>query len=182
MIGAISDNASVGAAWVFTRTAGRWTQQGSKITGAGEMKAGEFAYSLALSADGNTAMVGAVVDNTAWGAEWVFTRTAGVWAQQGSKLLGGGEHAWGLFGSSTALSPDGNTALIGGILDGPGSVWIFKRAGGVWTQQGTKFTGAGEVGVAEFGTVALSGDGATALVGGQNDNTYVGAAWAYLMH
>jgi hypothetical protein len=48
----------------------------------------------ALSGDGNTAMVGGPGDNYGnpsvgdIGAVWVFTRSGGVWTQQGSKLVG----------------------------------------------------------------------------------------------
>src|SRR4029077_2049482 len=98
--------------------------------------------SVTLSADGNTALVGGPTDNESLGAAWVFTRSAGGWSQQGSKLVGAG---WiggvVLEGHSLALSADGNTALVGGLDDnaGAGAVWMFKRtAGGVWTQQGSK--------------------------------------------
>ena len=49
---------SVGAAWVFTRSGSTWTQQGEKLTGGGETGAGEFGASVALSSDGNTALIG----------------------------------------------------------------------------------------------------------------------------
>ena len=70
--------------------------------------------SVALSADGNTALVGGWKDNSTKGAAWVFTRSGGAWSQQGPKLTGGGEAGEGGFGTSVALSADGNTALIGG--------------------------------------------------------------------
>ena len=45
---------------------------------------------MALSADGNTAIVGGpAADNpNPAGAAWVYTRTGGVWNQQGDKLVG----------------------------------------------------------------------------------------------
>ena len=46
---------------------------------------------MALSADGNTALIGGPGDNSARvGAAWVFTRSGGVWTQQGAKLVGTG--------------------------------------------------------------------------------------------
>lgn len=54
------------------------------------MGAASQGYSVALSADGNTAIVGGNDDNSQLGAAWVFTRTGGVWAQQGPKLVGTG--------------------------------------------------------------------------------------------
>jgi hypothetical protein len=44
--------------------------------------------SVALSGDGNTAIVGLPGDNNQTGAAWVYTRSNGVWGQQGSKLVG----------------------------------------------------------------------------------------------
>ena len=83
----------VGAAWVFTRSGGVWTQQGSKLVGTGAVGAAEQGHSVAISADGNTAIVGGPNDShnsSGYGAAWVFTRSGGVWTQQGSKLVGTG--------------------------------------------------------------------------------------------
>ena len=133
-------------------------------------------------ADGNTAIVGGSDDNSGIGAAWVFTRSGGVWTQQGSKLVGTGAVGTGQQGSSVALSADGNTAIVGGLGDnsGIGASWVFTRSGGVWTQQGSKLVGAGAVGTALQGcSVALSADGNTAIVGGPEDNSRVGAAWVF---
>ena len=67
--------------------------------------------------DGNTALIGGPADNGDVGAAWVFTRSGATWTQQGEKLTGGGESGAGAFGTSVALSSDGNTALIGGRGD-----------------------------------------------------------------
>lgn len=101
-----------------------FSQQGSKLVGTGSVpndtyfeQGAEQGYSVALSSDGNTALVGAPGDNSGIGAVWVFIRngTYGTWAQQGSKLVGSGATNNNLgfasgtgFGSSVALSADGN--------------------------------------------------------------------------
>ena len=182
LIGGPSDNGGVGAAWVFTRSGSTWTQQGAKLTGSGESGNGDFGASVALSADGNTALIGGPGDNGSVGAAWVFTRSGSTWTQQGAKLTGSGESGEGYFGASVALSADGNTALIGGASDndGVGAAWVFTRSGSTWTQQGAKLTGSGEIGEGHFGvSVALSADGNTALIGGPSDNGGVGAAWVF---
>jgi hypothetical protein len=69
----IGDNGEVGAAWVFTRSGGVWSQQGSKLVGTGAVGPAGQGRSVALSADGNTAIVGGPADNTNIGAAWVFT-------------------------------------------------------------------------------------------------------------
>ena len=86
------------------------------------------ATSVALSADGNTALIGGSGDNDSVGAAWVFTRSGSTWTQQGEKLTGGSEEIGeGEFGWSVALSADGDTALAGGVRDSNwvGAVWVF---------------------------------------------------------
>jgi hypothetical protein len=183
LIGGPTDDGSKGAAWVFSRSGSTWSQLGSKLTGSGETGAAQFGYSVALSGDGNTAVIGGVGDNAFKGAAWVFSRSGSAWNQQGAKLTGGGETGPGRFGWSVGLSVDGNTALIGGPWDDTfkGAAWAFLRSGAVWAPQGAKLTPTGEIGNGQFGYgVALSADGNTALVGGPFDDTSKGAAWAFL--
>ena len=176
----------------FTRSGTVWTQQGPKLTAkAGEeVGTGEFGESVALSTDGNTALVGGPGEDLGfshrYGAAWAFTRSGSTWTQQGEKLQGpSGEIEGGEFGASVALASEGNTALIGGPTDnkGVGAAWAYTRSGSTWTQQGEKLTAkAGEeIGAGEFGaSVALSSaTGNTALIGADADNSAVGAAWAF---
>jgi hypothetical protein len=187
IVGGPNDNVGpgTGAAWVYTRNIqGLWTQQGSKLIGTGAAGNAPQGSSVALSADGNTAIVGGPDDSLAAGAAWVFTRDGqGLWTQQGNKLVGTGGVASSLQGSSVALSSDGNTAIVGGPLDNgaAGAAWVFTRDGqGLWTQQGNKLVGTGAVGTPEQGgSVALSADGNTALVGGEGDNGFTGAVWVF---
>jgi hypothetical protein len=92
IVGGGADNGDIingfqGAAWVYTRSGGVWTQQGSKLVGTGAVGNARQG-AAALSADGNTAIVGGIGDNRFQGAAWVYTRSGGVWTQQGSKLVG----------------------------------------------------------------------------------------------
>src|SRR5204862_2365062 len=66
----------------------QFVQQGAKLVGAGAAGAAYQGHASALSADGNTAVVAGIADNNFLGAAWVFTRSAGVWNQQGNKLIG----------------------------------------------------------------------------------------------
>jgi hypothetical protein len=113
-VGGYGDNGGVGAAWVFTRSNGVWTQQGSKLVGTGAVGNAQQGRSIALSGDGNTALVGGYGDQVGVGAAWVFTRSGGVWMQQDSKLVGTGAVGNASQGISVALSGDGNTAIVGG--------------------------------------------------------------------
>ena len=172
-----NDNNSIGAAWVFTRSNGVWGQQ-QKLSPTDSVQ--EFGISVALSGDGNTALVGGQAN-----VVWLFTRTNGAWGQP-QKLSPTGSVGFATTGYSVTLSQDGNTAMIGGPTDngGVGAAWVFVRANGVWSQQGSKLIGAGATGSAMQGySVALSADGNTAISGGMNDNfiggSSIGAAWIF---
>jgi hypothetical protein len=182
LIGGHGDDSSTGAAWVFTRSGSTWSQQGAKLVGTGAVGPAEQGYSVALSGDGSTALIGGPFDDSNIGAAWVFTRSGSTWSQQGSKLVGTDAVGPAEQGYSVALSGDGNAALIGGLLDDnqSGAAWVFTRSGSTWSQQGSKLVGTGAVGAAKQGaSVALSGDGNTALIGGYNDNSGTGAAWVF---
>jgi len=155
------------AAWVFARSGGAWTQQGKKLVGTSAVGKARQGMSVALSADGNTAIVGGWSDNGKTGAAWVFIRSGGVWTQQGKKLVGIDAVGSARQGMSVALSADGNTAILGGPGDNPwdrsvpfglgaaGAAWVFTRSAGVWTQQGNKLVSTGAVG-RQGTSVALS--------------------------
>ena len=185
--GAYGDNNQQGAAWIFTRSNNSWVQQGSKLIPSDNTGPAEFGISVALSADGNTAMIGGYFDNNRTGAGWIFTRDANnTWSQQGSKLIGSNGLSFSLQGKSVALSADGNTAIMGGSYDnnGVGACWIFTRKGTAWTQQGGKMVGSNYQLISQFGvqqgfSVSLSADGNTAIEGGCEDNNQYGACWVF---
>jgi hypothetical protein len=158
-----------------------WTQQGTKLVGSGAVGVANQGISVSLSADGNTAIVGGYGDNNSAGAGWVWTRSGGVWTQQGTKLVGSGAVGVANQGISVSLSADGNTAIVGGVLSPmiSGAVWVWTRSGGVWTQEGNKLVGSGNVGEATQGFVSLSAAGNTAIVGGPEDNGFAGATWVW---
>jgi len=156
-------------------------QQGNKLVGAGAAGKARQGSCVALSGDGTTAIVGGWGDNGDSGAAWIWTRTNDTWTQQ-AKLSGTGSAGIAHEGASVAISADGATAIIGGPNDssGVGAVWIFTRAGGVWTQEGGKLVGTGTAGQSELGSsVAVSADGNTAIASGANDSGLIGAVWVF---
>ena len=184
--GIYDDNANhTGAAWVFTRSGGSWSQQGSKLTGSNEVGGGTFGWSVALSADGDTAAVGGPNDNDQGGAVWFFGRSGTTWGQLGPKITGTGEVGGGRFGTAVTLSGDGKTAVVGAPYNAgsAGAVWIYGRqppGRPPWALESGPVTGSDLSGAAEFGTsAALSDDGSTALVGGPQDAVGKGAAWVF---
>jgi uncharacterized protein (TIGR03437 family) len=172
IVGGTDDNAAVGATWVFTRNGDAWSQQGGKLVGSGlsgpTAAQGSF---IGLSADGNTALVGGSLGIA---AAWVFTRSNGLWTQQGPKLIPS-IVAGNL--NSAALSGDGNTAVLGLLSKG---AFVFTRSAGVWTQQATLTPRDAAGSFSGFGSsLALSFDGSTIAVGGDGDTSSLGATWVF---
>jgi hypothetical protein len=167
---------------VWTRSvAGVWSEQ-RKLVGSNAVGHSNEGFSVALSSDGNTALVGGPQDNNYTGAAWVFTRSGSTWAQQGSKLVANDATGMSYQGFGVALSSSGDTALIGGPGDNHnlGASWIYTRSGSTWSQQGPKLVGSSATGQAGQGWgVALSADGGTALVGGPHDGGGLGGAWVF---
>ena len=122
-------------------------QDQPKLVGTGAVGSANQGMAVALSADGNTAIVGGPGANNAdrdrpasigpAGAAWVFTRSNDGWTQQGNKLVGTGADEPALppgQGMCVAVSADGKTAIVGGW--GTEGAWVFTRSGSGWTQQG----------------------------------------------
>jgi hypothetical protein len=186
---AAGKKADMGAAWVFARSGSSWTQQAILVgdcdpgctNGTGENADGEFGASVALSSNGSTAVVGAPVAAQAW----VFTRTGTTWTQQAllspPSVPGCGVET-GSFGAGVSVSSSGDTALIGmpgytGDCEGDqGAALVYSRSSSGWGAPQTLTSGGSN----QFGqTVALSPDGATALIGSPAQSGGVGAAWVF---
>ncbi len=173
VVGGFMDNDSAGAAWIFVRSGTTWTQQ-AKLTDNTVTSNAWLGYSIAMSGDGNTCVLGAPMDKDTVGAAVIFVRTGTTWSRQ-AKLTGTSWIGQPHQASTVTMSYDGNTAAISGIMDngGVGAAWVFKRTGTVWAQDGGKlnvtFVGNNwypypskwEMGL------ALSGDGLTLAAGNQ---------------
>jgi hypothetical protein len=166
---------------------------------------GHTGNSVAISGDGSTMAIGASFESSgatgingnqndnsvyASGAVYVFVRQGDSWTQQAyvkASNTGQSDH----FGSSVALSRDGNTMAVSahwessaatGIngnqndnsIPQAGAVYVFVRSGNTWTQQAyIKASNTGRAGQGDvpgdgdqFGySLALSGDGNTLAVG-----------------
>lgn len=182
IIGA-SDEASMdsaGAAYVFTRTEGTWTEQQKIIPINGD----PLDWFCTVDLDGDTAIIGALGDDDMGvdaGALYVFTRTDTTWTQQ-AKLFAADAMAGGKFGRAVSL--DGDTALTSTFTwwndTVPGAAYVFTRTGTTWTQQ-AKLIGSDTAVGDSFG-LAIALDGDTALVGAPNDGdqgAYSGSAYVF---
>jgi len=150
--------------------AGSWTETQKLLASDGATN-DLFGGWLVLS--GDTALITSAQDNDNghWsGSAYVFTRTGTTWTQQ-AKLLPSDGAAEDQFGYCASI--DGDTALIGALLDDDngvdsGSAYIFTRTGTAWTQQAKLLASDGAAGD-HFGFfVALNGN--TAIIGANWDN------------
>ncbi|MGH9162683.1 MAG: choice-of-anchor D domain-containing protein, partial [Vicinamibacteraceae bacterium] len=156
----VDANSDQGAAYVFVRGAGVWSEQ-AKLTAADGAPADRFAVSVAL--DGDTALAGAdladVNGDFNRGAAYVFTRSGDTWRQQ-AKLTAEDGAAVHWLGNAVDLA--GETALVG--APGATAAYVFTRNGDVWTEQ-QKLTAAGGAAALDTFGASVALDGATALVG-----------------
>ena len=125
---------SSGAVYIFTRNVATWSQQ-AYIKASNTGSTDYFGYTLDLSGDGNTLVVGALNED------------------------------------SVAVGLNGSQDDAGGPTYNAGAVYLFNRAGSVWSQSNyikAFNTGAGDA----FGTiVSLSRDGITLAVGAPGERS-----------
>ncbi|PSQ15097.1 hypothetical protein BRD00_15160 [Halobacteriales archaeon QS_8_69_26] len=162
---------NAGAAYVFDRSDGEWTQRDKLVADDGD-EGDELGTLVAI--DGDTALLGAYRDEDPngedAGAAYVFERSDGEWAQ-GDKLVAGDGEAGDTF---FAVSLDGDTALVGSPThdasdeENAGAAYVFERSDGEWTQA-AKLTDDDGSGEDLFG-VRTAVDGDVALVGAWNDD------------
>jgi CSLREA domain-containing protein len=177
IVGAPLNNTSTGAAYVYSQTGSTWTLQ-QKLTASDGLWGNIFGRAVALSSDGNTALIGAPF-NVNLGSVYVFTRTGSTWTQQ-QKLIASDGTKGDRFGRAVALSSDGNTALISDYTKngGKGAAYTFTRSGSTWTQQ-QELTPSDSAFGDSFGiAVALSSDANTVLIGADGKNGG-GAAYTF---
>ncbi len=198
-----------GAAYVFVRGAGGWSQQA--YLKASNAEAGdEFGYAVAIS--GDTIIVGAPLEDSKAtgangnqgdnstpdsGAAYVFVRNAGSWGQQ-AYLKSSNPDIADLFAWSVGIS--GDTAVVGAWLEASangnqsdnsaavsGAAYVFARTAGNWSQQSYLKASNTEAGDAFGWTVAISGEtiiiGApfeAGIPGNPNNNSASGSGAVYV--
>jgi len=121
---------SAGAAYVWVRSGGAWTEQ-AFIKAPNPEFSDLFAVRLALSGDGSRLLVGAPMEDSAArglngssddnsaldaGGAYVFSRTGTTWSQE-SYIKASNADPFDEFGSSVALSGDGRTIAVGARME-----------------------------------------------------------------
>lgn len=136
---------NAGAAYIFKRTGSTWSQQ-AKLTASDGGASDNFGYDVAISKDGNYAIVGAVFEDggagdpkSNAGAAYVFVRSGSSWTQQ-AKLVASDAVASDLLGVHVSINQDGTYVALGAEGEDAnatdsGAVYIFVRSGSSWSQQ-----------------------------------------------
>nr|WP_246394212.1 FG-GAP repeat protein [Microbulbifer rhizosphaerae] len=155
---------------------------------ASNTEAGDgFGNQVALSADGRVMAVGAVWEDSAAGAVYVFTNSDGVWSQQAYIKASNAEEG-DEFGTSLTLSSDGSVLAVSALREGSGAtgvdgdqadnsasragaVYVFTQSGDTWAQQAYIKASNTEEGDYFGEGLALSPDGTTLAVGAPFENS-----------
>ena len=192
-----------GAVYVFTKSNNVWQQEAyikASNTGADD----HFGSSISLSGDGKTLVVGAENEDgnsdakSNSGAVYVFYKATSSWAQQAylKPTYSDNDDQFGAFGALD-ISDNGNIVAVGAVYEdsgetgftgtgsddtsaNAGAAYIFTRSSSVWQQ--TQYIKADNTGAGDnFGTLSLSGDGTTLVVGAPlEDGTASNAGAVYV--
>ena len=102
----------------------------AELTASDRTPGDQFGYSVALSALGTTALVGAWQRHSTAGAAYVFRLRGGIWSQA-AELTAAHAAAGDQFGYSVGLSALGSTALAGapGRKSDTGAAYVFTGRG-----------------------------------------------------
>ncbi|MEM7130359.1 MAG: SdrD B-like domain-containing protein [Chloroflexota bacterium] len=115
LVGASGDESSQGSAYIFTRSGSTWSEQ-QKLTASDGAGGDEMGFAAALA--GDTALVGAIGDETRAGAAYVFTRSGSTWSEQ-DKLTASDTTADDEFGYAVSIS--GATSIAGAFQNDTGA-------------------------------------------------------------
>jgi hypothetical protein len=182
----IGANLNQGSAVVFSGSGATWVEQAQLSSSEGEAT---DEFGVAVAVEGDTAIIGSLrADGNAddSGAAYVFVLDGGMWRFQ-QKLAADDGLAEDLFGWAVTLTENGDMALVGAVGDdiggssSQGAAYVFGRNGEDWSQQQKLVAADGGDGDGDsFGrSIALSSDGATALIGATGGDFGRGAAYVF---
>ena len=165
-----NNGANAGHVRVFVWNGSSWMPRGQTIDG--ENANDKSGTSVSLNSSGSILAIGSPGSSSGGfgsGQVRVYTWTGSLWVPMGSAI--NGERVSPVaFGSSVSLSMDGTTLAVGAKSsenengDASGHVRVFTWSGSEWQQKGCNLDG--EAAGDQFGgSVSLSGDGDTLVVG-----------------
>ncbi len=170
----------VGMAYVFEKSGATWTET-AQLTASDQQADDEFGYSVAISKNGSTIIVGAHNEDTGGtnaGSAYVFQKSGATWSEQ-AKIQGSDTTTHDSFGSVVDISSDGNTAAIsadahdGGAAN-TGAVYVFTRSGATWTQH-SKLLASDKAADDDFGEgMSMNDNGDVLVAGSPKEDTTAG--------
>ncbi len=176
--------------------------QGAYVKASNTTQDASFGRSVAISKDGSTLAIGAQGESSfsqgingnqsdtsakSAGAVYIFVHSSLDWKQQ-AYIKASNTRTSAQFGSSVALSDNGNTLIVGAIGEASatkgiggnqsdnsaqqsGAAYVFARSGTTWSQD-TYVKASNTRANAQFGgSVTVSGDGATFAVGSYGESS-----------
>ena len=173
VVSAVKAHNDTGADYVFTQSAGAWTQQ-AELSASDGFTDDYFGDKVAT--DGTRIVAGAPGHNKDQGAAYVFTGSGAHWTQVAEiEASDGAPDA--CFGWAVGLA--GKTILIGAEQTDAdnGAAYVFRKTGSHWRQKHELTVSDGSL-ANEFGySVAVSGT--SAIVSADQDDAGVGSAYLY---
>jgi hypothetical protein len=157
-------------------------QLGNKTT-ANTLSVGDrFGSAIAMAAYGNIAIVGSPIENSNVGAAYVYELENNIWIEK-TRLTGTHptSNANGKFGTTVAISADGNIVAVGapGINSNVGAIYIFRKINNTWIQE-KLLVPFNNTGAAQMGSsLSMAANGAIIATGGFADQSNNGAVWLY---
>jgi hypothetical protein len=179
LIAAPGKDAAKGAAYVFARHGKTYVEQ--QALQAPDGASGDFfGSSVALSATGRTALIGAPLKDGVKGAGYVFVRNGRHWREQ-HELRAADAASNDSFAHWVSLSASGGVALIGAPQKDSytGAAYVFARRGKGYVQRRELHASDAAPGD-RFGiTASLSASGGVALIGARGKRESTGAAYLF---
>jgi hypothetical protein len=114
-----------GAVYAFERSDSSWRQQ-ARVTAEDGDPGDGFGEAIAISNDGDVAVIGDSNDNQGVGSVYVFVQSDGSWTQE-SKIPVQGEDSDDEFGTAVAVAGAGTAAVLGEPLNDGGSADRLER-------------------------------------------------------
>jgi hypothetical protein len=171
------DSGGCGAAYMFKRQNGLWTEQ-QKLVPSDCDSGGQFGVSVSIA--GEYVVVGAHYDDDESGSAYVFDLIEGVWVER-RKLTASDGALGDHFGRSVCIS--GPYAIVGAPsrhepARESGSAYVFERRGDRKWRQQAKLIASDADEMDHFGE-SVSIDGDYALVGAHYNDSDSGSAYVF---